>query len=93
MADAGSDPNFQTPYDLRIASKKVGWGLAKLVAAQATAPAAIVAFQTVAEKLKPLGITVIIDEKILSQALPGLIFMVLIALHDWAKVKTKKEWL
>lgn len=96
MTDTGSDATLEIEkpaYDSTVAMKKVGWAIAKLTAAQLAAPGAIALFQATADKLKPLGITVIIDQGVLEKALPGLIFMVLVAAHDAIKVKTGKDWL
>lgn len=77
----------------RVAGKRVAWAVAKLTMAQLSAPAAIAAFQAAAGALKPIGITIVIDQALLDKALPGLIFMGLVAIHDAAKVKTKLKWL
>lgn len=81
------------PWLVKVAGKKVAWAVAKLTLAQLSAPAAIAAFQQGAAFLKPLGITIIIDQAVLEKALPGLIFMLLVAAHDFMKVKTGKRWL
>lgn len=80
-------------WDPAIAVKKVGWAVAKISAAKLSTPAAIAAFLHFTDYLKPYGITVIVDEAILSNALPLFIFAAMVSAHDAAKIKLGYKWL
>lgn len=74
-------------YIKSVAAKKISWALAKFLIAKGSTPIVLTAWDHFSEGLKSVGITIIIDHSILSTALPGLIFMGLVASHDYLKVK------
>lgn len=76
-----------------VAGKKVSWAFTKLILAKASTPGALAAWTVITDALKPLGVTIIVDQDILSKALPGFVFGVLVWSHDLAKVKTGWKWL
>lgn len=87
-------PTFEySRYLASVAAKKVSWAIAKLIIAKGSTQGALIAWGTISDALKKMGITIIIDPSVLNAALPGIIFAGLVALHDYAKVKTDWKWL
>lgn len=80
-------------YSGAVALKKVTWAIGKLATAKLMTPAVMTAFIHFTEKLPPYGITVVVDQDLLANALRFAIFAALVAGHDALKVKTGIKWL
>lgn len=86
-----------TTYSGSVAAKKVAWAIGKMGASASLgptiAPKATAFIEKLSSILQPYGITIHIEQDLFAKALPFLIFAGLVALHDYAKVRTGNKLL
>jgi len=90
-------PFVPGPWDATVAGKKIAWGLAQFHVAVLMAPTLAPRLADLIDKIsgytEPYGVSLSVDQAVFEKALPTLIFIVLVTLHDYAKIKTKLPWL